>query len=143
MTGLARGAATELVYEGALDLEGHYPEPGDTRRTQVRLQFTTAGGDVRLESTSWEEGKPERSTETTLVAGVKGTYDQMLDVLRRNGVVPIAPEPGTPFDPTHMEALMQEPADYPVPTVPRLLERGDEFEGRVLRPAKVAVCNSA
>ena len=82
---------------------------------------------------------PESADVGTLVAGVRGTYEQMLDVLRRNSVVPIAPEPGTPFDPTHMEALMQEEADYDVPTVTRLLQRGYEFDGRVLRPAQVAV----
>ena len=82
---------------------------------------------------------PETAEVGTVVQGVKGTYEQMLDVLRRNGVVPIAPEPGTPFDPTHMEALMQEEADYDAPTVTRLLQRGYEFESRVLRPAQVAV----
>jgi molecular chaperone GrpE (heat shock protein) len=38
-----------------------------------------------------------------------------------------------------MEALMQEPADYESPSVTRLLQPGYEFEGRVLRPAQVAV----
>lgn len=86
---------------------------------------------------------PESADVQTVVEGVRGTYEQMLDVLKRNGVVPIAPEPGTAFDPTHMEALMQEPADYETPTVTRLLQRGYEFEGRVLRPAQVAVSRSS
>lgn len=85
---------------------------------------------------------PESADVASVVEGVRGTYDQMLEVLNRNGVTPIAPEPGTPFDPTHMEALMQEAADYPSPTVTRLLQRGYEFDGRVLRPAQVAVSRS-
>lgn len=82
---------------------------------------------------------PESADVASVREGVRGTYEQMTQVLKRNGVIPIAPEPGTPFDPTHMEALMQEEADYPVPSVTRLLQRGYEFEGRVLRPAQVAV----
>lgn len=82
---------------------------------------------------------PETADVGSVIEGVRGTYDQWLDVLRRNGVERIAPEPGTPFDPTHMEALMQEQADYDTPSVTRLLQPGYEFEGRVLRPAQVAV----
>jgi molecular chaperone GrpE len=82
---------------------------------------------------------PESADVRSVIEGVRGTYDQWLDVLRRNGVERIAPEPGTPFDPTHMEALMQEQADYDTPSVTRLLQPGYEFEGRVLRPAQVAV----
>ena len=82
---------------------------------------------------------PETADAASVIAGVRGTYDQWVDVLRRNGVEPIAPEPGTPFDPNQMEALMQEPAEYEIPTVTRLLARGYEFDGRVLRPAQVAV----
>jgi molecular chaperone GrpE len=82
---------------------------------------------------------PESADTQSVLEGVRGTYEQWMDVLRKNGVERIAPEPGTPFDPTHMEALMQEPADYPTPSVTRLLQPGYEFEGRVLRPAQVAV----
>lgn len=85
---------------------------------------------------------PESADVKTIVAGVRGTYDQWLEVLARNGVEPIAPEPGTPFDHHQMEALMQEPGDYEVPTVTRLLQRGYSFDGRVIRPAQVAVSQS-
>lgn len=82
---------------------------------------------------------PESADTQSVLEGVRGTYEQWMDVLRKNGVERIAPGPGTPFDPTHMEALMQEQADYPTPSVTRLLQPGYEFEGRVLRPAQVAV----
>ena len=37
----------------------------------------------------------------------------------------IAPEPGTPFDPSHHQALMQQPSDeYKEPTVTQLLQKG-------------------
>lgn len=82
---------------------------------------------------------PESADVKSVVAGVRGTYDQWVEVLKKNGVEPIAPEPGTPFDHHRMEALMQEPGDYDVPTVTRLLQRGYSFDGRVIRPAQVAV----
>ena len=82
---------------------------------------------------------PETADVASVVTGVRATYDQWLDVLKKNGVEPIDPAPGTPFDPTHMEALMQEPADYDAPAVTRLLAKGYTFDGRVIRPAQVAV----
>ena len=82
---------------------------------------------------------PDSADVKSVIAGVRGTYDQWVDVLQRNGVEPVAPEPGTPFDPNDMEALMQEPADYDVPSVTRLLQRGYKFDGRIIRPAQVAV----
>lgn len=82
---------------------------------------------------------PETADVKSVVAGVRGTYDQWLEVLARNGVEAIAPEPGTPFDPNQMEALMQEPGDHDGPAVTRLLQRGYSFDGRVIRPAQVAV----
>ncbi len=85
---------------------------------------------------------PETSDMGTVLEGVRSIYDQWLDVLEKNGVARIAPDPGTPFDPTHMEALMQEVADYPTTSVTRLLQPGYEFDGRVIRPAQVAVSRS-
>ena len=85
---------------------------------------------------------PETADVRSVITGVQGTYDQWVEVLQKNGVEAIAPEPGTPFDHNTMEALMQEPGDYEVPTVTRLLQRGYSFDGRILRPAQVAVSQS-
>src|SRR5688500_10779404 len=49
---------------------------------------------------------PDTADVQTVLEGVRSTYQQWMEVLKKNGVVPIAPEPGTPFDPKHMEALM-------------------------------------
>src|SRR5262245_34542577 len=53
----APGRCVEVVYEGKLDLEGHYARPGDTRRYRSRQRFL-AGADaaVRLDWTTWSEG---------------------------------------------------------------------------------------
>jgi molecular chaperone GrpE len=81
----------------------------------------------------------------TVLGGVRGTYEQWMSVLRNNGVQAIAPEPGEPFEPERHEALMQEPVD-PAPELPevtRVLQKGYTFDGRVLRPAQVAVSRPA
>jgi len=88
---------------------------------------------------------PDTADVKSVVNGVRGTLDQLLGVLKTNGVTPIAPEPDTPFDPEHHEALMQEPRD-PAPESPvvtRLLQKGYDFDGRVIRPAQVAVSRPA
>lgn len=82
---------------------------------------------------------PAKIDAAAVLDGVRGTHAQFLDALRGQGVESLAPEPGTPFDPTTMEALMQEPGDHPEPTVTRLLQPGYTHQGRPLRPAQVAV----
>ena len=84
---------------------------------------------------------PDTANVQTVLGGVRGTYEQWMNVLKNNGVEPIAPEPGEPFDPERHEALMQEPVE-PTPEtqqVTRTLQKGYTFDGRVLRAAQVAV----
>lgn len=88
---------------------------------------------------------PESADVKTVAAGIRGTYDQWMGVLKANGVELIMPEPGDDFDPERHAALMQEPVD-PAPEstqVTRLLQKGYTFDGRVLRPAQVAVSQPA
>ena len=86
---------------------------------------------------------PDTADLQTVLGGVRGTHQQWLGVLRDNGVVPIEPAPGVAFDPQRHEALMQEDplddAESDGQHVTKLLEKGYDFDGRVLRPAKVAV----
>ncbi len=81
----------------------------------------------------------------SVLGGVRGTLDQFLAVLKTNGVTPVAPKEDDPFDPEQHEALMQEPRDDAPesPVVTRLLQKGYAFDGRVIRPAQVAVSRSA
>jgi molecular chaperone GrpE len=63
-----------------------------------------------------------------------------MTVLKNQYVEAIAPEPGTPFDPSTMEAIMHQPSDKFDPnSVTQLLQRGYALHGRTLRPAQVAV----
>jgi len=81
-----------------------------------------------------------KADAASVLKGLQLVHDQWLTVLKSQNVEVIAPEPGTPFDPTQHEALMQQPSDqYTEPTVTQLLEKGYSLHGRTLRPAKVAV----
>jgi molecular chaperone GrpE len=83
---------------------------------------------------------PAKSDVGTLLKGLQITYDQLMTQLRQQQIEPIAPEPGTPFDPNQHQAILQQPTDkYDQPTVTQLLQKGYALHGRVLRPAQVAV----
>jgi molecular chaperone GrpE len=85
---------------------------------------------------------PAKADAASILKGMQIVHDQWLNVLRQQEVEEIAPTPGTPFDPNLHQALMQQDATYPVPTVVRLLQKGYALHGRTLRPAQVAVSKS-
>lgn len=74
-----------------------------------------------------------------LVAGVEMTEKELLGVLERHGITPIAAE-GQRFDP-HVHEAMYEIPDESVPhgTVLQVLERGFMIHDRPLRPSRVGV----
>jgi molecular chaperone GrpE len=83
---------------------------------------------------------PAKADSAGILKGLQLVHDQWLTVLRSQNVEVLAPEPGTPFDPSKMEALMQQPSDlYTEPTVTQLFTNGYALHGRTLRPASVAV----
>jgi molecular chaperone GrpE len=82
----------------------------------------------------------DKSDVASILKGLQVVHDQWLDVLKRQNVEIIAPEPGTPFDPTQHQALIHEESQkYKEPTVTQLLVKGYALHGRTLRPAAVAV----
>ncbi len=83
---------------------------------------------------------PSKADGATILKGMRIIHDQWMDVLKKQNVEEIAPEPGTPFDPNLHEALMQQPSnEYDQPTVVMLMQKGYRHHGRTLRPAGVAV----
>src|SRR6201999_1961392 len=55
---------------------------------------------------------PAKVDARSILKGMQIVHDQWLNVLKQQQVEEIAPAPGTPFDPTKHEALMQQEADY-------------------------------
>jgi molecular chaperone GrpE len=96
---------------------------------------------------NWERALNVDTSKTDVAGVLKGlelVHDQMLAVLKQQNVEVIAPEPGTPFDPSRHEALMQQPSDqYDEPTVTQLFQKGYALPGRTLRPAQVAVSKTS
>ena len=86
-----------------------------------------------------ERALDHAAEDDPLAEGMKLVHDKALEILGRHGLKPIAAV-GEPFDPQRHEAMMTEPADeYDSPAVLRELQRGYEFKGRVLRPARVVI----
>ena len=78
-----------------------------------------------------------------LAPGVRATREQLLDLLRREGVALIHVEPGVAFDPELQEAVEIRDGPVPVSTVAGVRQPGSTCDGRVLRPARVAVVRPA
>jgi molecular chaperone GrpE len=86
---------------------------------------------------------PKKTDPATILKGMQIVHDQWMKVLKDQRVEEIAPEPGTPFDPSKHEALMQTQDVTDSPTVMQLLQKGYGLHGRTLRPAQVAVSRTS
>lgn len=81
-----------------------------------------------------KDATPEQIRE-----GAEATLRQLTAALERNKVTPIAPAPGTKFDPHQHQAISMVPAEQEANTVVSLLQKGYTIADRVLRPALVTV----
>lgn len=71
--------------------------------------------------------------------GVQATHDQLLAILEREGLIPIASD-GESFDPAVHEAVMGQHSDeHEEDSIIQTLERGYVLNGKPIRPAKVIV----
>ncbi len=72
--------------------------------------------------------------------GVKSIYDQMLSLLKKNGVEKIEVKEGDKFDPSHSEAVgFKEDNTLEDGSVAKVFQSGFFMGGKLLRPAKVLV----
>ncbi|HEX7127792.1 MAG TPA: nucleotide exchange factor GrpE [Thermodesulfobacteriota bacterium] len=74
--------------------------------------------------------------------GVALTQSQILGILKKYGVIPVEAL-GRPFDPTVHEAVQRVPSSEPEGTVVAEYRRGYTLNGRLVRPAMVAVAMPA
>lgn len=82
---------------------------------------------------------PQGENPDGLMEGIEITLNQLLQVLEKFGVTPVA-SVGEPFDPSKHEAMMQvESADHEPNTVVSELQKGYFLNDRLLRPAMVSV----
>ena len=78
-------------------------------------------------------------TEELLISGMRGTYQQLFDLLQKEGLEPIPADPGEEFDPEVHEAVSSAASGDGAPVIAQELRRGYRLKGRVIRPALVAV----
>ena len=91
-----------------------------------------------LEQTLAVEGaSPEAIRE-----GVELTLRNLVKAFEKGGVEEVAPQ-GEKFDPHKHQAISAVPSDLPANTVVQVFQKGYLLEGRVLRPALVAVSNGS
>lgn len=80
-----------------------------------------------------------KTKSKSLQEGVKMIYKQLLDILKKNGVKPIASDEES-FDPQLHQAFMSEESeDVSEPTVSEVFQQGYTIHDRLLRPSLVKV----
>lgn len=84
----------------------------------------------------------QTETEEKLLGGMRGTYTQLLDVLKKEGLE-IIPTWDEPFDPEVHEAVMSPTEGSGRLVVSQELRRGYRLKGKVIRPALVALQHEA
>ena len=79
----------------------------------------------------------QQGTESMMYIGMSMVQKQLADFLASQGVEPIEAAPGQEFDHNVHEAIMSEPSDEPEGTIIRILRKGYNLRGRLLRPVNV------
>ncbi len=83
------------------------------------------------------EACPDR--EDALARGVRMVYQQLMDILKKEGLEEINPH-GHPFDPEVCEAVMAVVSDdHEDQTVVEVHQKGYKYKGNLLRPARATV----
>jgi len=84
--------------------------------------------------------EPTSDEARSLHDGLRIVRDELLKVMRDNGVERVEPEVGQAFDPSRHEAMMRQPAEGVEPNhVTMTMQPGYIYGRRTLRAAKVAV----
>ena len=80
-----------------------------------------------------------KTKSKSLQEGVEMIYKQLLDILKKNGVEPIAMEEEV-FNPhLHQAFMSEESEEISEPTVAEVFQKGYTLHGRLLRPSLVKV----
>ena len=79
----------------------------------------------------------QQDTSSMIYIGMSMVQKQLADFLSSQGVEAIECAPGQEFDHNVHEAIMSEPSDQPEGTIIRILRRGYNLRGRLLRPVNV------
>lgn len=81
------------------------------------------------------------ATVDGIMEGIDLVERKFVRALQDAGAEVLSPEPGTPFDPETMEAMMRVPVEDEDQddTVAQVFQKGYAFKGRLVRPSRVGV----
>ncbi len=82
----------------------------------------------------------KHNTPPAVLDGFKLVYEQLLSILKKQGVTVLTAEPGTPFDPHAHEAISHIPSEeHPADVVIAETRRGYKLGDKLIRPLQVVV----
>jgi molecular chaperone GrpE len=86
----------------------------------------------------------QHQTPPAVREGFKLVYEQMLGLLKKQGVTVLTAAPGAPFDPHQHEAISHLPSEhYPADTVIAETRRGYKIGEKLIRPLQVVVSSGS
>lgn len=88
-------------------------------------------------------GEEQRAAALALIEGVELTMRELLTVLTRHGVTPVAPQVGEAFDPQLHQAMFEAPLPGTrAGDIIQVMTEGFLLHDRLLRPAQVGVSST-
>jgi molecular chaperone GrpE len=88
-------------------------------------------------------GEEQRAAAQALIEGVELTMRELVTVLTRHGVTPIAPQVGDAFDPQLHQAMFEAPLPgTKAGDIIQVMTEGFLLHDRLLRPAQVGVSST-
>lgn len=134
-----RDKLLELARRTQADFENYQKRNLRDREEERRYALAPLARDLLPVLDNLERALAAAQDESPLRRGVELVRSQLLEALKRHGIVPI-PAENRPFDPNLHEAVSQQAdPNRPPGFVVRVLEAGYSYHDRVLRPAKVVV----
>ncbi len=88
-------------------------------------------------------GDEQRASASALIEGVELTLRELITVMTRHGMTPIAPEIGEMFDPQQHQAMFEAPLPgTKAGQIIQMMTEGFLLHDRLLRPAQVGVSST-
>ncbi len=85
----------------------------------------------------------QKEVSAALIEGVELTLRELLNVFKKHGIEPIAPEVGDKFDPQNHEAMFEAPVpNTKAGDIIQVMAEGFLLHDRLLRPAQVGVSSN-
>jgi len=134
-----RDTFKELLLRTRADFENYQKRVAKEREQERRYALWPLALDLLPVLDNFQRALDSIHEDSPWRQGVALIYQQLQQILRKHGIVPMEAE-GQPFDPHLHQAVAQQPsADHPPNTVLKVLEAGYFYHDRVLRPARVIV----